>query len=154
MTGPSIVEEVQAYLRDLASGVAPDVGVQDDETSDAALGRQLELALERFARCVRHKDKARPGDFYVGRPTLWGNSRRLPKGGGTAEDRRQAVLAYARELRGRSDAQRSLMVGQVRQILQRGSKLVCWCAPKLCHAQVLAAWALEGDPLRGIEGRP
>lgn len=148
----TIVGEVEQYLRDLASGAAPDVGVREDEASDLAVARRLEAALERFARCVRHKDQAKAGDFYVGRPTLWGNSHRLPKGGGTDDKRRLVVLAYAREIAGRSEAQRNLMLGQIRQILRRGSKLVCWCAPKLCHAQVLAAWVLEGDPLRGISG--
>jgi hypothetical protein len=29
------------------------------------------------------------------------------------------------------------------QHLQAGGALECWCAPELCHAQVLAAFALD-----------
>ena len=143
---------VEAYLRALASGEPVDVGVRepDEAGDDEALAQQLEARLAAVRRYVRHKDDAKPLDFYVGRPTLWGNSFRLPKGGGTDADRRRVVLQYARQFAARSEAQRWMMLAQMRTVIRRGGKLVCWCAPKLCHAQVLAYWAIFGaDPLAG-----
>ena len=94
------------------------------------------------------------GAVYVGRPTLWGNCYRLPKRA-TEDDRLLCVLAYARELRDRSAAQRGMMLRQIVAVLGRGSRLVCWCAPRLCHGQVLAFWVLEGcDPLGPWRGQP
>lgn len=141
-------DSVEAYLRALASGEPVDVGVREPRDDDEALAQQLEARLAAVKGYVRHKDAAKPLDFYVGRPTLWGNSFHLPKGGGTDDDRRRVVLLYARQFAARSLPQRLKMLAQMRTVIRRGGKLVCWCAPKLCHGQVLAYWAIYGaDPL-------
>lgn len=139
---------VEAYLRALVSGEPADVGVQEAPDDEEAVAQQLEARIAAVKSYVRNKSAAQAGDFYVGRPTLWGNSFRLPPGGGTDADRRRVVLQYARQLAARSPQQRGMMLAQMRAVIRRGGKLVCWCAPKLCHAQVLAYWALFGkDPL-------
>jgi hypothetical protein len=149
------VESVEAWLRSVAHGEV-DLGVLDEKLSEETIARDLERRLAGYGRYVRVRKDQRAGDWYVGRPTLWANSRRLAKGAGEAE-RRMVVLAFARELAARSKAQRGMMLTQIRKVLRRGNKLVCWCAPLLCHAQVLAYWALNGsDPLkppRSLGGR-
>lgn len=131
-------------LRVVPAGEAP---------SDEAQALELERRLEPYKPLVRHKGREGIGDFYVGRPTFWGNRFRLPKGGGTDDERRLVVLQYAREMEERSEAQRQMMLSTIRRVLGEGSKLVCWCAPKLCHAQVLAYWAVNGrSPLAPIPG--
>lgn len=141
-----------AFLRGLAGGEPADADVAPPCEDDLALAQQLEARLAAVKLYVRHKDDAKPLDFYVGRPTLWGNRFRLPKGA-TDDDRRLVVLQYAREFAGRSSAQRWMMLAQMRVVIRRGGKLICWCAPRLCHAQVLAYWALfASDPLTGPSG--
>jgi len=73
------------------------------------------------------------GAVYVGRPTRWGNP--FPVGAYTQE---AAVEAYREWLKYQPDLQRD-----IRREL-RGKDLVCWCAPKPCHADVLLEVA-NGD---------
>ena len=74
----------------------------------------------------RHKDV--PADaIYVGRPSPWGNPFKVGKDG-TREEVIKAFEAYAWEmLRRNPDWLKPLF----------GKDLVCWCAPKACHADVL-----------------
>lgn len=69
-----------------------------------------------------------PADaVYVGRPGPWGNP--FPVGPGRT--REQAVAAHAAWF----VAQPDIMARAVREL--RGKTLICWCAPKCCHAEVL-----------------
>lgn len=137
----ALVAEVEAYIRKVAAGADPNA------ETDEEVALRLEAVLQPYAKYVRHHGQAKIGDWYVGRPTLWGNRRKLPRPA-TDEDRRRVVLAYAREFARRSVPQRRMMLGKIQEVLSRGVKLVCWCSPRLCHAQVLAYWALTGrDPL-------
>ena len=142
--------EFEAYIRALVAGVPAEASVQDDPQSDAAQARTLAQVLTQYGRFVRNKTRptdCKPGDWYIGRPTLWGNSFRLARDA-SDDERRLAVLQYARQFAARSSAQRHMMLAKIREKLGQGSRLVCWCAPKLCHGQVLAYWALTGrDPL-------
>ena len=73
------------------------------------------------------------GAVYVGRPSPWGNPFIL-----TAESQRAAVLAkYEAWLLAQPD-----LVARVKRQL-RGKHLVCWCAPKACHADILMRIANE-----------
>ena len=73
------------------------------------------------------------GSVYVGRPTKWGNPIRL-----AGEDSRDAVIReYEEYLASRPD-----LVAAAKAEL-RGRSLVCWCAPKACHADVLLRVANE-----------
>ena len=72
-----------------------------------------------------------PFDVYVGRPSKWGNPFRLIN---TKDDEERArVLArYRRYLKKNPD----LLVAAKKEL--RGKTLGCFCAPKACHADVLA----------------
>jgi len=70
--------------------------------------------------------------FYVGRPTKWGNRFVIGRDG----DRATVIAKYERWLR----AQPQLMA-ELPEL--KGRKLLCWCAPAACHADVLARLAEE-----------
>ena len=75
-----------------------------------------------------------PGAVYVGRPTKWGNPFRvglltLP----------EAIAKYEEWLRGQPE----LLTAAKAEL--RGKDLVCWCAPRPCHADVLLRIANEGE---------
>ncbi len=70
-----------------------------------------------------------PGAVYVGRPSKWGNVFKIGRNGTRAE-----VLQLYRERLWSSGN------GAFRQTVKeqlRGKDLVCWCAPKPCHADIL-----------------
>ncbi len=141
----TLTDEIEAFLR------ATSLGGQnldaDDLLADEEIGCELERRLKPYARYVVHKDAHRITDFYVGRPTRWGNPHRMEAR--TDSERRRVVLAFARSMAARSDRDRWSMLDPLRRILGRGGRLYCWCSPKLCHGQVLAYWALTGrDPLK------
>lgn len=69
-------------------------------------------------------------DVYIGRPSIWGNPYRIGRDGTRAE-----VIAKYRE-----------WIAQQPEILDllptlRGKRLGCFCHPKKCHGDVLAAMA-------------
>jgi hypothetical protein len=80
-------------------------------------------------------EPAPQGAVYVGRPTKWGNPFVLA----SERDRAAALERYEGWL-----AERPELVAAAKREL-RGRDLVCWCAPKLCHADVLLRVANE-DP--------
>ena len=65
-------------------------------------------------------------DVYIGRGSKWGNPFVIGRDG-TRED---VVRRYAEWIVGRDDLLRCL--DEI-----RGKKLVCYCAPKMCHGDVL-----------------
>jgi len=82
----------------------------------------------RNPRVLNKRTDVIPADaVYVGRPSKWGNPFVMGKDGTLAECVQQYldmisvmphfILAIRRELKGKD--------------------LVCWCAPQLCHANVL-----------------
>jgi hypothetical protein len=123
-----------------------------ERISPEAAPRVLACRLAPFKNRVVHRHKQRIGDWYVGRPTIWGNPHKLSKTATIAE-RQACVLAYARTFAAHSPAMQEHMVAVIREKLRLGFRLVCHCAPKLCHAQVLVAWAQGQGPklLEGIE---
>lgn len=75
----------------------------------------------------KHTDKDIPADaVYVGRPSKWGNPYKV----GLHGDRDTCVRLF------RESCSRDDRVEGIRKEL-RGKDLVCWCAPKACHADVL-----------------
>lgn len=70
-------------------------------------------------------DTIPPDAVYVGRPSRWGNPFRIGRDGS-----RDEVIARYREY-----LLSSGLVGDLPEL--RGRDLVCWCAPKPCHADVL-----------------
>ena len=98
---------------------------------------------------VIHKRHMRLGDVYVGRPTRWGNPwTHKPEGTTLARfvvaTREEAIGNYRQWLLG--TAFQDVLPEQRRWIVEhlhslRGRRLACWCAPKSCHAEVLAELA-------------
>ena len=72
-------------------------------------------------------------DVYIGRPSKWGNPFVIGKDG----TREQVVTKY-----------REWIISQITLIEAlpelRGKVLGCWCAPHMCHGDVLAE--LAGEP--------
>ena len=86
----------------------------------------------------RHGDA--PVDaVYVGRPTMFGNPFSHLANGTLAQhhvkNREEAVRRFEEYLL----ANPSLLQEAKEQL--RGKSLVCWCAPKSCHADVLMKYA-------------
>lgn len=77
------------------------------------------------------RDPNTPKDaIYVGRPTKWGNPFEMGKNG----TRLEVVEKYANHLI-ELNKTKALYV-EIQEAL-RGKDLVCWCAPKFCHADIL-----------------
>jgi len=75
-----------------------------------------------------------PGAVYVGRPSKWGNPFVIGKDG----PRHEVIAKY------RLHAQSAFDRNEIERDL-RGKDLVCWCAPRACHADVLLELA-NGAP--------
>lgn len=69
-------------------------------------------------------------DVYVGRPTYWGNPFEI----GVHGTRKQVIEKYRQYV-----TSQPAMMEQIPTL--RGKRLGCWCAPKPCHADVLAELA-------------
>jgi hypothetical protein len=88
---------------------------------------------------VRVARKGQAQGFYVGRPTPLGNPYRLIK----EEEREQVVARYATWLehqvrRGNPEVIRALE--ELYRSLKRQGEvtLICFCAPRRCHGEVIA----------------
>lgn len=69
---------------------------------------------------------------YVGRPSIWGNPFTVE-----AHGRGQALKLYEQWIR--DPEQAGLRALADREL--RGRDLVCWCAPRACHAEILMSIA-------------
>ena len=83
----------------------------------------------------RRDPKTPPDAVYVGRPTKWGN----PFAMHTEAERDWVCDQYERYVQ-----ERPTLIAQARKEL-KGKDLVCWCAPKRCHADVLLEIANAPD---------
>ena len=72
-------------------------------------------------------------DVYIGRPGPWGNPFEIGKDG----DREEVVEKYDEWLLAQPE-----LVEKAKEEL-RGKVLGCWCAPKLCHGNILSQIANE-----------
>lgn len=79
--------------------------------------------------------RRQPCEVYVGRPSRWGNPFHL----GVDGTRDVVVRRYAAWIQTQVD-----LLAQLAEL--RGKTLGCFCAPALCHGDVLAALA-DGRPL-------
>ena len=91
----------------------------------------------------KHHGPSTPDDVYIGRPSKWGNP--FSHMSGTlakyqCATREEAVEKY----RGYLQASPALMEAARKDL--RGKRLVCWCAPKQCHGDILARVADGGAP--------
>lgn len=79
-----------------------------------------------------------PGDStYIGRGSKWGNPFVLGRDG----DRETVVLAYFEHIKTKPDL--LLALDEL-----RGRDLLCFCAPELCHGDVLMALANMSEEQR------
>lgn len=69
-------------------------------------------------------------DVYVGRPSEWGNPFPLTK----EEDREKVLEQYTNWLYTQDE-----LLKKIPSL--KGKILGCWCAPRMCHADVLAELA-------------
>lgn len=83
-------------------------------------------------------NKREPFDVYIGRPSKWGNPFSHIDEGTLAQfyvpTRDEAVAAYAKWIKTQPE-----LLAALPEL--RGKVLGCWCAPKACHGDVLAAMA-------------
>jgi hypothetical protein len=99
---------------------------------DKARRLLVSLASARQPRVYSRRKGAHmaPADaVYVGRPSEWGNPFTIGKDG----DRDEVIAKYREYV---TAPERAEMREAIRQVLG-GKDLVCWCAPKPCHADVL-----------------
>jgi len=75
----------------------------------------------------KYRDEIPPDAVYIGRPSKWGNPFVIGKDG----DREDVIRKYREWLLSRPE-----LIEQARKEL-RGRDLVCFCAPKPCHGDVL-----------------
>lgn len=81
--------------------------------------------------------------IYVGRPTKWGNPFKIGDSWGVVRKatREDVIRYYSVWL----TVEHPELAEAARREL-RGKDLVCWCAPKPCHADILLA-IVNADPL-------
>ena len=75
-------------------------------------------------------------DVYIGRPSKWGNPYSIGKDG----DRTEVIDKYKEHLRNHPN-----LIEDARSEL-KGKILGCWCAPQLCHGDILA-FVAEGNDI-------
>ena len=78
---------------------------------------------------VKNRSKSSDG-IYVGRPTIWGNPFII----GTDGTREEVILKYEEYL-----LSNHTLMKKLHEL--NGRDLICWCAPKACHADVLLKYA-------------
>ena len=77
---------------------------------------------------------------YIGRPSKWGNPFKVyPNMRGGLFAQQIAVMSYREYIKEHPE-----LIEAARMEL-KGRDLVCWCAPLLCHADVLLRLANEGS---------
>jgi hypothetical protein len=79
---------------------------------------------------VIHRRDMRPGDVFIGRPSIWGNPFKIGRDG----DRDQVIALYRRWI-----ASQPALLARVPEL--HGKRLACFCAPRACHGDVLAELA-------------
>lgn len=90
------------------------------------------------------------GAVYVGRPTRFGNPYRVEEVGSHEE----AVRLYRAWFRERAKDPRFLQaLENLYQRLKRENVLIlsCHCAPRPCHAEVIAEWLAERAKGEGLK---
>ncbi len=91
-------------------------------------GQSSAQAPGRVVHCKREAH-----EVYIGRPGPWGNPFRVEDEAGRA--------AAVEQFRAWGERQPWFIDAARRELV--GATLGCWCAPKACHGDVLAAWAAQ-----------
>jgi hypothetical protein len=85
----------------------------------------------------RASSDCQDGAVFIGRPSVWGNPFVIGRDG----DRAEVVLKFENYIR----AKPALMTRARTEL--RGKNLLCFCAPRACHGDVLLRIANEDDEL-------
>lgn len=88
----------------------------------------MNSAQSKVVHCKRN-----PYDVYIGRPGPFGNPFEIGKDG----NREEVVEKYAEWVLTQPE-----LLAKIRSEL-KGKVLGCWCAPKLCHGDIIAELANE-----------
>lgn len=88
----------------------------------------------------KYKEGIPAGAVYIGRPSKWGNPFVIGKDG----DREEVIAKYRQWLL----TQPALVEAAKRELA--GKDLVCFCAPKSCHGDVLLEVANAEDRINNI----
>lgn len=85
----------------------------------------------KITRVGNKRDRATPDDFYIGRPSVFGNPFVIGKDG----DREQVISKYREWFyqKLKDDVQFLIAVNGL-----KGKRLICWCSPQRCHGDVIA----------------
>lgn len=79
------------------------------------------------------------GDIYIGRPSALGNPYVIGKDG----NRDEVIARYKQYIWGKYSAGDERVCSAIREIMDLEEitvvRLVCWCAPKACHGDVIKA---------------
>lgn len=90
---------------------------------------------------------------YVGRPSRFGNPYRVGEDG----TREQVIALYREYFAAKSEFDsrfREALEALYAKVRRHGElNLVCWCAPKPCHAEVIAEWIVRRGKEEGLEVR-
>lgn len=86
----------------------------------------------------RYRDEAPINGVYIGRPSKWGNPFVISKDG----NREEVITKYREWLLGQPE-----LVAAARRELS-GKSLICFCAPKPCHGDVLLEVANNSEVKR------
>lgn len=88
----------------------------------------LQDGLEPVVKVWHMNDQFKPSEniVYIGRPSKWGNPYVIGRDG----DRATVIAKYENYLLNSPE-----LLGQLDEL--RGKDLVCWCAPKPCHGDIL-----------------
>lgn len=92
--------------------------------------------MNNFKKLVVHCKRSEY-DVYIGRPSKWGNPFEIGRDG----TREEVVSKYKEWLLTNQD-----LLNQISEL--KGKKLGCWCAPKLCHGEVLAEIANDNKIIK------
>lgn len=84
----------------------------------------------------KYKDVIPPGAIYVGRPSKYGNPFAINSRYGIKRERERVMAAYEEWITNQPDEFFEMIKREL-----RGHDLVCYCAPKACHADILIAIA-------------
>jgi uncharacterized protein DUF4326 len=87
----------------------------------------------------RKRDGIPDGAAYVGRPTILGNPFKIGEDG----TREEVIAKYETYFRERISKDERFRVAVEK--LRGREILVCWCAPKPCHADVIARYLHESS---------
>lgn len=109
----------------------------------SALNAGLDLRRKKMPKVLnKYKDVIPKNAVYIGRPSKWGNPFVIGKDG----TRDEVIAKYRTWLL----AQPAMVESAKRELV--GKDLVCFCAPKVCHGDVLIEEA--NAEVSGLSTRP